>query len=444
MSIIKQWDRLYTLDSKGKIRVFDCRIEDTVNTSEFLDSINEKLYSVITSTGLLGGKLIDQEELVKKGKNIGKTNETTPLSQAMLQADALWIGKTDEGYKSLQTIENRLREIGTPILDISEKYIDAYLKLVPEAAYTNSNWDELPMLAHPVKKVKRLEFPMLAQPKLNGVRCLSKRVLDIIPEMKLISRGGGYYKIPHIERQLVDLTLLLAVKGYNVTKLIFDGEIYKHGVPLQDISGAARKEEGVDLFASNNWLEYHIYDVIDLDNLKATQEEREELRENIKLLVLNNFLNIKFVHKQIITNEDQIKYLHNKWVGEGYEGLILRDLSSIYKFNERSIGLLKVKEFKDEEFEIVGYKVDDNKSIEESFVFVLKNNKPGTKTFDAKPTGTNAMRLNWYNLMINFPEKLLNKKATVRYFDRSVEGIPTMGHVRSELCEFLHIRPNGE
>lgn len=458
INIIKSFPRLYTLDSKKKVRIFDCKVVDDIVSSE-LTEFNSTSYYTITSTGLLDGKLIEQKELVKEGKNKGKKNETNPLDQALLQADSLWREKLDSGYKSHSMLTAKLVSILGGQLIYEEFVLSLAIKNCPEFAYTNSNWDELPMLAHPVKKVKNLKFPYLGQPKLNGVRCLSKLTINReynIPSgpVKLMSRGGTYYQVSHIQKQLMELFSLLICNGFS-EDLMFDGELYKHGVPLQEISGASRKEES-GLFTSNSWLDYHIYDVIDLNKPNQTQKERNELFSliyNIGVVQQHNnlFPNIKFVDSILLYNKSEIELEHNSLIKEGYEGLILRDLLSSYKFNERSYGLLKVKEFQDEEFEIIGCDIDPSKTIEESFVFILLNNKGEAtmngklNTFKARPTGTEAMKKKWFYLHMN-SDFFRGKWATVRFFERSNEGIPTMGHVRHKdtPCLLEHIRPNGE
>lgn len=447
MSTVKEWPRLFTLDSKGKVRIFDCKITSGMmpnpNPMAILESVTTDGYAIITATGLLNGKLIEQQELVKQGKNKGKKNETDPLAQAMLQADSLWLGKFNEGYKSLTFLINEC--------DKRKLAPQLYMESIPEhlrllsifhslknAAYTNSNWDELPMLAHPLNKVKKLTFPMLGQPKLNGVRCLSKVGQRLgVRFVKLMSRGGQYYTVITIQQQLEFLYEKLGLEFENV---IFDGELYKHGVPLQEISGASKKDED-GLFTSNEWLEYHIYDAIDLNNINASQESREKLRLMIADIAKDSYPKIKFVNSVLIPINELISKYHNGYVAAGYEGLILRDLSSSYKFNERSSGLLKVKEFIDEEFLITGCETDENKSIEESFVFTLLNNT-SSDIFKARPTGTAAQKMRFYMNINDF----VGKKATIRYFERSKEGIPTMGHVRSNetSCLVEHIRPDGE
>jgi ATP-dependent DNA ligase len=140
-----------------------------------------------------------------------------------------------------------------------------------------------------------------------------------------------------------------------------------------------------------------------------------------------------------VNDHEQVKFLHDKYVADGYEGLILRTEHGEYTFNERSKSLLKVKQYQDEEFLIIGSEIDENKDIAKSFVFVLKNNI-NDLTFKARPTGSNEQKYLWYAK----PQLWINKKATVRFFERSKDGLPQQGSVQHKLTEVLHVRPKGE
>lgn len=412
---------LYTLDSKNKIRVFECSVVSGVY-KDGKDAI-----AIETKTGLLGGKLIIKHEVVTKGKQ-----KRSIVEQAEFQARALWEEKLDEGYKALEHIENITKCV------LGDQNLEAFIKRMflafPYLSYTNLNGDELPMLAHKFKDVKVHSYPYFIQPKLNGVRCLVKQDIFNRPnEIKLISRGGQYYQVPHIQKQLESLYDFL-LKAYGHSAFILDGELYKHGVALQEISGAARKEVGDVLFASNSWLEYHIYDVINLNKLDEAQMSRLQY-----LTDKYHLPNIKFVSAWLGVNEADIIHHHDVYISEGYEGVILRKPDAKYEFNQRSKGLLKVKQYQDEEFEIIGSEVDTNKTIGESFVFILKNNT-NNLTFKARPTGTTEQKEYWHNN----PGSWMGKKGTVRFFERSKDDLPLQGSVQHKLTEFLHIRPKGE
>ena len=52
---------------------------------------------ILTKTGLVGGKLKTHPKTIKVGKNIGKSNATTPFEQACLEAKAKWTKKKKKG-----------------------------------------------------------------------------------------------------------------------------------------------------------------------------------------------------------------------------------------------------------------------------------------------------------------------------------------------------------
>jgi len=54
---------------------------------------------IITQFGQVGGKIQETHDIVKTGKNIGRSNETTAIEQAELEARAQWEKKkTAKGY----------------------------------------------------------------------------------------------------------------------------------------------------------------------------------------------------------------------------------------------------------------------------------------------------------------------------------------------------------
>lgn len=427
--IIKEFPTLYILDSKNKVRVFECKAVAGMSSGKSsLIPTDFDNYAVITATGLQGGKLIEKVELVKKGKQKRSVEE-----QAIFQATSLWTEKLDEGYKSKQMLTEALIKKNVANL-YDETIITFAIRFLPEWPITNPNWDELPMLAHKYKDIKKPVYPYLAQPKLDGVRGIIKYKTNVV---QIGSRGGQYYQIPHLLQQLTDLYHKIANLG-TFKNFILDGEIYKHGVPLQEISGAARREES-GMFASNSWLQYHIYDIIELGQNTRQDNRAENLRMLQTLITEYNALHI--VPTTIVHDKNEMQQLHDEYVSRGYEGLILRCPDGKYEFNQRSKSLLKVKEYQDEEFQIIGCGYDENKSLGESFFFILKNNI-NDLTFKSRPTGTTDMKEYWYHNI----EEVKGKRATVRFFARSNDGLPTQGVVRHKDTEVLvkHIRPDGE
>lgn len=74
---------LYRLNSKGKPIMWSIRVEKNV---------------IETHDGQVGGKLKYTKDVVTEGKNIGRSNETTPEEQAMLMAERKIEMKRRKGY----------------------------------------------------------------------------------------------------------------------------------------------------------------------------------------------------------------------------------------------------------------------------------------------------------------------------------------------------------
>ena len=113
---------------------------------------------------------------------------------------------------------------------------------------------------------------------------------------------------------------------------------------------------------------------------------------------------------------DEAKAYHDAWVAQGYEGAILRDPTKEYGFGKRDVRMVKLKEFKDEEFEIIGYKLGLRGS--EDMVFGLKT-KDGVE-FEAKPIGDRALKERYVEDM----DKIIGQKGTVKYFYMTEDGVP--------------------
>ena len=100
--------------------------------------------------------------------------------------------------------------------------------------------------------------------------------------------------------------------------IILDGELYKHGVPLQVINGEARRHG--DMYSKDSWLEYHVYDIVDP---LLTQRERFGVLDNIEAEHWLESKHVKFVGYDIVNSMDKVKEFHDIYVSEGYEGAIV-------------------------------------------------------------------------------------------------------------------------
>lgn len=317
--------------------------------------------------GQVGGKLQTTSTQVRRGKNVGKANETTPLQQAISEAKAKHAKQKDKGY--LETLDN--------------------------GALT-SNMSKRPMLAHSYEKHKdKVKFPCFVQPKLDGIRCLAHKGAG---NVSLFSRMGKPFEtVPHIQEQLN-----LIMRGGEV----WDGELYIHGEKFQTIVSLVKRNQ-----PGSERVEYHVYDTV--DDFDFTTRHFEVYVRTQR----SNPKNIIWVDSLCVDNHEQIKAYHDKFVKDGYEGAIVRHSECPYKEGYRSPNLLKVKEFLDQEFEITGVSEGVGK-FEGMAIFQCVTSEGAT--FDCMPKGTEEIRRSYWTNR----ESLIGKLLTVRFFEWTTSEPP--------------------
>lgn len=387
-------DYLISKDSKGKIRV--------VNISYDWDK-DLNGYVIRRFTSQYGGKITTQPIiLVDKGKGIGKARRTVS-EQAKLEYDSRVNKYMDKGYKKLP------------------KSIDLYTKeeldaLLPEET-TDSEGNLKPMLAkdfHDVATSVLEKQWWYASRKIDGVRCLMF-VKD--GEIHTSSRGGKNY-----DNSTYHITCNPKLKKFMLGNptLILDGELYVHGYSLQTLSGLARLKKETD---KCDELQYYIYDVVDTNK---TFEERLEILDHIKDELQLDFepnktfedgdLQIQMVPHVKVEGWVQIKKTHDSYVKEGFEGAVIRRPDKKYGVNKRTNDMVKVKEYQDGEFKIIGFS-EGLRPEDMVFVCVTEDGKE----FEAKPVGPRELKHEYLERI----DEIIGKMATVKYFSFSDGGTPT-------------------
>ena len=201
-----------------------------------------------------------------------------------------------------------------------------------------------PMLA-PNDKVNLddIKYPILASYKLDGIRCLFIKGEMLSRSLKPIQNKQLREKL----QPLADYS--------REHDLILDGEIYSPDITFQTITTFVMtkdftdpktiKKNGGEIYKIPDDLKYHVFDCITNDELDMPFVSRNLLI----VALLYNFDKLVVGVSQI--NMDSKKDIENYFetaIGEGYEGLILRDHNSRYKCGRGTIkeGLIyKVKPF---------------------------------------------------------------------------------------------------
>lgn len=353
---------LYKKTSTGAIQEWKiCVIENPDSGSA---------YNIITEFGQLDGKKQETLDTIFEGKNIGKKNETTPYEQACLEATAKWEKQKKKGY--VVTLEDAKNEATDEIIE----------------------GGILPMLAHKFRDHSdKIKFPCCVQPKLDGIRCIA-----IIKNGKctLWSRTRKpISSVPHIVEELEQF--------YRNRTIILDGELYNHEFKdnFEHIVHIVRQTKTVD--PEHTDVQYHVYDVI--TNLPFYDDSKNDRCELLAELSEMNY--IKVVETKLV-NENDLMRCFEVFRKNGYEGAMARNCAAKYE-NKRSYHLQKIKEFEDDEFEIIAI-VEGRGKLQGhagSFTCITKN---GIE-FEVKMSGSTDKLKEYFEN----PSSVIGKLLTVRF-----------------------------
>ena len=388
---------LISKDSKGKIRVVEIFYEGDETT---------RIYTIYRYTGQFEGKLTTQPKIiVDKGKATRNIHE-----QVELQFNALVKGYKDKGYIELEN-------------EIDNYNSEELYQLLGESP-TGSNGIVKPMLAKQADKVTKTAIfnkTWIASRKIDGLRCII--YLGDDGKLHTSSRGATNYDSAMFEI----LTHPALIKLFKNNKgLMLDGECYHHGYTLQQINSIARTQKvAKDLEV----LQFYWYDIVDLNNpfksrlakMKSIVEELKEYGSKIgwepDRMFKENELRIQFVPQVEVSGWDNMMKLHNEYVSEGWEGLVIRDPERPYKPNGRTNDMIKIKVYKDDCFKVVGKEAGLRGS--EDMVFIME--MPDGRTFKAKPFGDREQKEEYW---INFDKKYKGHIGECKFFYYSDDGIP--------------------
>ena len=377
-------DLLVSKDSKGKIRVVEIDYEW---------NDQQHGYIIHRTTYQYGGKrTIQPDILIQRGK-AGRT----VTEQVNLEFNSHKKKYLDKGYK-----------IVTGDVDFND--VNALYEFLGDNK-TNQEGILKPMLAKQADKVANSVFnsEFYGSRKVNGVRCL---IYYKDGDIKTASRGSISYNLTlyHI---LTHPKLIEFFKNH--PDVILDGEIYKHGWPLNTISGMCRSQSTVDETLP---LEFYWYDIVDLE--KPFSERWELMQEFASELELLEFdpirewnkgeLKIQLLPQKKMTGWSTLMKYHNEFVKEGWEGLVIRKVTGKYGPGKRTNDMIKIKIYKDSEYEIVGL---SEGLRDEDMCFVMKT--PSGQEFKAKPMGDREQK-QWYR---DHLDELIGKMATIKYFEMS-------------------------
>lgn len=273
--------------------------------------------SVITTIhGQVDGKLQTTIDIIREGKNIGRSNETTPEQQADAEASAKHEKQLKKGY--VTTLEAALAGDTDAIIE----------------------GGIAPMLAHRYDKDgHKMTWPAYASAKLDGLRLIA--VVNNGKCTLWTRTRKPVNSLPHIQLAIEKLC-----NSNNISSCIFDGEAYNHDYrnDFEKITALVRPMAPVE---GHEIVQYHIFD------LPGTTECFEYRYTTMKkLLKTCPGGPLVLVQNVLVPSEEEMFEQFHTYLNDGYEGLMIRSAESLYE-NRRSYGLLKVKVMADSEFKII-------------------------------------------------------------------------------------------
>lgn len=187
-----------------------------------------------------------------------------------------------------------------------------------------------PMLAANAKGA--IQFPVLASPKLDGVRCLI---------VNGIAMGRSLKPLPN--KHLQSIFGKSELNG-------LDGELICGPVTGED--GFRKTTSAVMTIEGEPELTYWVF-----DKFNEHVPFNERLYAAQELAELYPGLNIKPVPHTRVETQEELDALEEKYLAEGYEGVMVRAIEGPYKCGRSTAKegyLLKIKRFADSEAKVIG------------------------------------------------------------------------------------------
>ena len=281
----------------------------------------------------------------------------------------------------------------------------------------------LPMLANKFTERKGyVKYPCLVQHKLDGVRYTAHKVSPTNVVLKTRNDAECPF-FNEIKSALLQLNM--------DPNILLDGEFYSKKVPFRILNGYCNRKKldgktGYNSIPKENLESIHYY-IFDCYFVKEPNKSFDERHAYItQLLSTNTSEYLHLVPVTVVNQESEILPLHDQFVAEGYEGIMIRNAKSAYKLKDRSNDLLKYKNFLDAEFIIVGAEAPTTGKEEGCIIWILK--VPNSEeTFTCRPSDSYNDRQAEYQMYLEDPKQYIGQKYCVRYQELYDNGTPRFG-----------------
>lgn len=190
-----------------------------------------------------------------------------------------------------------------------------------------------PLLASAIESSQELKYPLLASPKLDGIRC-------IILGGRALTRSLKEVPNRHVQN-IIGNSHLEGLDGELLVGNAVDNNAWNYTT-----SGIMSREGTPDF-------KFHVFDDITTGKYKGFHERLTSLQHRFL-----DYPHIEVVPHDYISNPEELDAYENMRVEQGYEGVMLRDPNGLYKYGRSTLKegiLLKMKRFVDTEAVVQGF-----------------------------------------------------------------------------------------
>lgn len=374
---------LYNLDKKGNPIQWSITFDDEDN------------WYTMTS-GRVNGALTTTEKTYCKGKNVGRSNETSDVSQCIFEVGARIEKQRKRGFQNDVPTEKMFNVTLAKEFNARKKFI---------------------------------KFPMLLSAKLDGFRC-------VITKDGMFSRTNhAILSCPHIFKALEQVFR-------ENPNLVLDGELYSHALKqdFNKLASLLSRTKNIDeefLKETESIIEFNIFDFFDKTNNTIPYSERAKAYGNVSYLgtvdflkKLNNWKYCKFVIQHKVYSFEEVENWMEDSMLAGFEGIMLRDPNMIYE-EGRSSSLIKYKRFKDAEYIVAN--IEDGNGNHTGQAATI------TCTTDSGLTFSAGLGKGWdeesRRHLFKCKKEYIGRKATIVFQELTPDGIPRFGKLLRFLTE---------
>jgi DNA ligase-1 len=261
--------------------------------------------------------------------------------------------------------------------------------------------------------LSELKYPVMASPKLDGIRCIIDDGKALSNQLKLIPNK-------HVQAW---------AKEYSAELQGFDGELMVIG----DFNAV---QSGIMAVNGSADFTFNAFDL--WDEISWTFDDRLEMLKVLAPAIPR----VVLVSQVKIGTEDALKVFWDSCIHLGYEGAIVRDPAGKYKYGRSTLRegiMIKLKKWDDSEAEITGWEELET-NTNEAFIGELGQTKRSHEKAGMVAVGTlGALVVKWQGKTLNIGTgfnmaqrdelwakrtKLVGQTVTFKYFGTSAGGIP--------------------